>query len=321
MRTLNPAVIAFAILMSWCSTALAQTGGTASSLGGVVTNVGNSFGPAVMFLLTGGCLLVGVFFVGSGLVRMIDISGGREGTGKDAMFRLVGGGLLTAMPYVAFSAAATLFGDSPSSFSPNGVVEGATEACLTPAGGTPPMICVARNVANNLARPAISVVVGLAYVTGLWLIASALHKVAISQGQGGHQEGKGWVPRLVFGAVLTQLAPFISAIAGTLGYGAGVMGGQGLQPVAAPSLSWTGASSATISEFTELFANLSIICVMFGALAVWRGISKLRGHAEGTERDGIGGGMTHIVGGVMLANAQTTICLVARTFFGVGFCN
>ncbi len=316
MRNFNPAIIAFAILISWSSGAMAQTG----SLGGVVTGLGNGFGPSVMFLLTAGSLLLGVFFVGSGLTRLIDISGGREGTGKDAFMRIVGGGMLTALPYMAFSVAATLFGDNPGSFSPNGVVEGTTESCLTAAGTSPPMTCVAKNVANNLARPTISVVVGLAYVSGLWLIATALHKIAISQGQGGQHESKGWLPRLIFGSLLTQLAPFISAIAGTLGYGAGVLTGQGLQPVAAPSLSWTGAGSATISEFTELFSNLSIICVMFGALSVWRGISKLRGHAEGSEREGIGMGMTHIIGGVMLANAQATLCFVAKTFLGTGFC-
>ena len=286
----------------------------------MITSLGTDLAAPVSTLLMAGSLLLGIFLIGTGLMRMVDIGGGREGTAKDSLFRMMGGAVLSALPFMAMGIGATLFGGNPEGFNPSGITAPDPSACLSTSGSGVPLTCVAKNIANNLAKPATSVLMGLAYLSGLFLIATALHKLATSQGQGHHQEAKVWAPRLLFGGLLTQMPPFIASIARTLGYDTSVVGASGMTQVASPSLSMGGSSSIS-GDMTELLGHIFVICMMFGVLAVWRGIGKLRGYAEGTEREGVGAGVTHIVGGVLLANAQFTICAVSRTFVGSSFCS
>jgi hypothetical protein len=293
------------------------------TVGGMFTQVGNEFRNILPDLVLAGSLLLSVFLVATGLARLVEMSnGGRDGLGKDATMRLLGGGFLASVPLMLGSISSTFFGQRLDGWGSAGIQAASPNTCFVPTGGGIPFGCVAENIAINVAKPGTLVLFGLAFVAGAYLVASGLYKLAVSQGQGNQTEAKTWLPRVIFGALLAQLPPLIGTIAFTLGYSSSIINVSGLQQVAAPSLSIPGPTGMSSVELNSLLGNIFMICVLFGVLAVWRGISKLRSFSEGQDREGIGMAMTHIVGGVMLTNVKMTICFVMGTFMGngLGFC-
>ena len=293
------------------------------TVGGMFTQVGNEFGRILPDLVLAASLLLSVFLVATGLARLVEMSnGGREGLGKDASMRLLGGGFLASVPLMLGSISTTFFGQKLDGWGSADIQAATPNACFVPTGGGIPFGCVAENIAMNVAKPGTLVLFGLAFVAGTYLVASGLYKLAVSQGQGNQAEAKTWLPRVIFGALLAQIPPLIGTIAFTLGYSSSIINVSGLQQVAAPSLSIPGPNGMSSVELNSMLGNIFMICVLFGVLAVWRGIAKLRSFSEGQEREGIGMAMTHIVGGVMLTNVKMTICFVMGTFMGngMGFC-
>lgn len=310
-----------AAVFLWSGSAYAQ--GSAQNVGDMITRVGDEFGRILPDLIWTGCLLVAVFLVATGLGRLIEMSNsGRDGMGKDVLLRLFGGGFLAGLPFMVGNVASTFYDRRLDGWGSAGINAENPNACMTPAGGSIPFSCVAENIALNVAKPGTLVLFGLAFVAGTYLVGSGFYKLAVSQAQGNNAEAKAWMPRVVFGAVLSQLPPLIAAVAITLGYGNSVITSNGLQQVAGPSLSISGPGGMSPMEMNSLLGNIFLICVFFGVLSVWRGLSKLRSYAEGAEREGVGMAMTHILGGVMLVNIKTTICFVVMTFMGngMGFC-
>jgi uncharacterized membrane protein HdeD (DUF308 family) len=72
-----------------------------------------------------------------------------------------------------------------------------------------------------------------------------------------------------------------------------------------------------MQNFNSLMNSLFVILVMFGTLAIIRGlvivkqVSENKGHGRT-----MGSAATHLIAGVLMMNMNWTICVVSRTFLG-----
>lgn len=292
------------------------------TLGGVIRNVGEDIWRPVMLLFGAGSILGGLFLVSTALLRMAQ-NVGREGESmKDPILRLAGGGFLFGFmdtiqmgPATLWGAASSAIGLTPATTTPSGVQD-----CLGANGG---VTCMAANFSGNVVPVFMSVAFSLAFVWGAWMVVTAIHSIATSGERGGRQEGKPGA-RLLFGAIMCQLALFSESISRTLGFNRPIVNGVEGMTADLSMLSYVPPTNfGMLSPFAQLIGHVFIIMAMFGIIAIWRGISFLKADADGSQRGVVGAGVTHLIGGALLLNSKATTCFMMNTVLGnsLGFCN
>lgn len=299
---------------------------SSQTLGGVFSNVGDNLWQPFLLLIVAIAYLVGFGLLTSGLVRLRDASGREGGTLGDGLGRLAGAAFLICLPDLMGAGLMTLYA-SGGAFSATGVAAGGTENCLSSAGAATPLTCVAKNFAVNVVPVAIKVIFGLFFLVGLAIVAHCVHVAATASSQGQRGLPKGWTPKLVLGIVVANIPQLMMAVSGTIGIGDMTVNSSGFNS-GSSLLSYTGGSGAisVLASYADLIKWVFQILILFGVVAVARGISFLKAHADGGQQGGMGAGLTHIVGGVLLANSKFTVCVVVNTLFGfsagttMGFC-
>lgn len=325
---LTPSLFAALAVMAPVA-AQAQTTGTLGGLVGIT--IDNLWEPFWIVLL-GSAFLLGVWLVATGLSRLRDIGGSHghaQGQAMDGITRIVGGALLVALPDTMNAGIMTFYGNitGHAMNSANGQV-GGVNSCLATTGGVAgsTLTCVAHNVASNLVPVFIEVSFGLLYLIGAAMILHALYTLATSHAAGHRQIPKGWVARIVIGALICNVPHLMSAIETTMGIQNGTILDTGYSQTS-NLLAYNNTSGGVLAEYSQLIGYLFQILVMFGVIAVWRGIFFLRSYAEGTGRATVGQGLTHIIGGVLLTNSKYSTCILMNTFMGaaagaaMGFCS
>jgi hypothetical protein len=288
-----------------------------SSLGNLVGHVADDIWQPFWILLLGGAFILGMWLVATGLGKLREGGHGHHGSGHtEGIARVVGGALLIGLPDTLGYGIGTFY-STVTGHSMGSAAIGGTTDCTTGGGVT----CVAQNVAQNLVPVFVEVSFGLFFLFGAYLIASAIHELATSHAAGHKQGAKGALTRAFMGALCCNIPYLFSAIEGTLGITGGSIITSGFD-TSSSMLSYSGGSSSVLANYSQLIGFVFQILVMFGVMSVWKGITYLRAYAEGNERGGAGPGLTHVVGGALLANAKYTTCVVATTFIGnsLGFC-
>lgn len=143
---------------------------------------------------------------------------------------------------------------------------------------------------------------GFAFIIGIALIASSFFKFA-KVGSGQSQETIGQaLTVLVVGVLMVSLASFIDATEATLGIGEN----------ANSLLSYVQNKNG--ADYKSAVEAAFLILKPFGFIAVFRGVLLFKDAAERRGDATPGKAMTHIVGGVVLANAGWGVCTLAATF-------
>lgn len=161
-------------------------------------------------------------------------------------------------------------------------------------------------VASNV--PAVETLVkAAAFVMGLIFIAVSLAKFSrIGQDRGAQDSVGGAIAGLTVGAMLCALPTMMDVGASTLGVGDN-------QSILAYAGSLSGGAS-----LAEAVKTAFIILVPFGWIALIRGLMVMKTAVEnpsaGGRGQGFGTGITFVVGGILLANAGWSVCMLTATF-------
>ena len=309
---------ASAAAASWAGPAAAAQS-TGLTLGDMVAGIAADIWAPFWILTMGLSLLVGLYLVAMGIFKLRDIGGHGQSTALDGLLRICGGAFLVALPDTLNIGLMSFYGavTGHPMTSANAAV-GAVDDCIS--GANAGLTCVAKNVATNLVPVFVEVSFGLMFLVGALMVFQALHGLATSHATGHHRMPDGWSSNLIWGILLCNTPHLLTLIATTLGITSATVGDSGGLNNAGGMLAYTAPANATVlASYASLIGYLFQIFVMFGVLAVWKGIVYLRAYASGQERGGMGPGMTHILGGVLLANAKFATCIVVNTFFGNGF--
>ena len=295
---------------------MAQSGNTLGAMvGSFADNIWNPF----WITLLGLGFLAGLWLVATGLGKFKD-TGGHGSSHMDGLLRIIGGAFLLAIPNSIGIGIQTLYGGVGNhTLTGSNAPVGAVQDCLSSGGG---ITCVAQNVALNLVPAFVEVCFAILGLIGAIMIVQTIYSVATSAASGHHQPPKGWLTKIVIGILMSNIPYLFYLIQNTMGENSGTIGMNGFNR-SSPMLAYVAnTSNATLQQYQALIGWVFYILVMFGVISVWRGITQIKSFADGSERSGMGSGITHIIAGVMLANAKWTTCIVVTTMFGqnFGFC-
>lgn len=299
--------------------AVAQVAGT---VGESVTGLRGA-ARAIQPVLVGAIFIAGVIMLGSGLMRLSAIGMARGEPDRSdvlaAMLRLAGGTLLVGLPTFLMMTQTTVFNRDVVMWSEPGA--GSVNRCVG-AGGN--LLCVVRNLENNLVGIVLDFVNLLAILIAIWFAYTAVR--ALVRGADGSHAGQvnPWV-RLLLAAAFANFPIFITNLATTLGappnMGIGAVG-ELIRTNDMLLYNVIGGQSMAAESASRLFAALLSLLAAFGVIAVFRGLWMFKRAAEQAADGATGAGFTHVIGGTLLINMQWTICIVSRTVFGQdwGFC-
>lgn len=322
MRSVILFVLAAAATLFLPFDAIAQNAGDIGSvLGRTRTNI-----QPLITLIVAMAYLVGFILIFNGLMKLKE-SEGQTKSYADGGMRIFAGALFVALPSTIGVGIGTLFGDgSTGIYQSTGVGAGQVQQCLFSGGQTDTLSCMINNIKINVLPVGMDVVYLLVVLWGLYLVFSSLYKMAKMQAQGGGQEARGWLGGFVIGIILVNLPRLMVAIQETLGITSGVISSSGFVGVGSSLLSYRGSETVgVLAQYSSLVSGVMAILPLFGVIAVVRGMAIIKAYSDGGSKEkSLGSGLTHIFGGVMLANAKWTICVVLNTLVGggeiTGFC-
>lgn len=305
-----------------------------------------------------------LFFSGLGKLAQISQQGNNEGSAA-ALVKLVMGIMLFALPDMAGIGMQSMFGtgienifggkselaaisqqlDLDTGSGSGGLAAGQSlmQQALSYAGSPMPpedclaklegVTCMARNLAKNAVPMGIYAIYTICFLAGFAMFASCLWAVSKAYGQGGGHQGlpPGFWTKFAVALLLINSPLLIMTFATTLQGHGGVLSITGFDAGSSfLSYSFSQTQSATntsaqLQKFAELIGYVFVILAFFGVWAFFKGIFMVKASAEGKSQGTMGGGMVFMVGGVLLANAKISTCMVMYTFGGMGmtfgFCN
>lgn len=333
-RTAALAALTLLLLLAAAGPASADLGGDGSgsavmnTVGGMISALAKNITGPFSLLITGLGFLLGMGLIGSGLMKLAHAGDSHKAAVPDGFSRIAGGSALIGLPPMISAGVKSFYGSSVGSVtSDSTVLLSTTVDCMTAAGQGVALTCVAKNVALNVAPVFWSVLFGIAFLVGAATIAGALYGAATSHSTGQRMMPKGWAGKLILGCLLCNFPALFVAVESTMGISTGTIATSGFIGLSGSSVSSilaykASASAQILQQYAELIGWLFVILSIFGALAFWKGIMCFKALAEGNQQSTMGAGITHIIGGVLLANGKFTVCLVVGTLMGqgLGFC-
>jgi len=290
--------------------------GSARTLGDAIRNL---FDPtkAIETLILGVSFLLGAYLIGTGLLSAARSASERQRGFTDAGLRIAFGAVVAAVPFALGAGLETFWKQSTPDFYGVKTPEvGAPRNCIL-AGGDAGLSCIANNIAINVAPIATFVAVVFAFLAGVSTIAKAIYEIAVARTDGRPGNTQGVATKLIVGILLANIPIFANSILTTLGapifYGLGTTG-----YIIKSNLTYVPDDGGPIAKnFNSLMNSLFVILVMFGTLAIIRGLVIVKQVSENKAYGRtMGSAMTHFIAGVLMMNMNWTICIISRTFLG-----
>jgi hypothetical protein len=305
---------------------------SADGVGGMIYSMASDIANPVGMLLIAGAYLTGFWLAYSGLMAFYRGSNGDHHRYAEGLLKLVGCALLCSLPDTFGVGVATFFG-SNGSYTGNlatAFANHAVQDCTTVSGDAG-ITCVAKNVATNLVPIFVETSFVLMKVLGFCMGGSLIYKLAASQNERGRGLPDGWTVQMGVAFILCNAPSLWAAAETSLGVSNPLItgsGAQGLGQSGPPSMlayTYSGSGAGTLlASYQQLIGWCFVILVMFGIVAMWRGIMQLKAHAEGNKQGGgLGSAFVHIIAGVILANGKYGTCLAMTSIIGqgLGFCS
>lgn len=311
--------IGFAVLLAL---ALPDTAAAAPTIGASLSIFAQVIGPLIT-LTAVMSTVVGAYLLFNGLKSFADASSSRgQVTFNDGFAKLIGAVLLISIPETLGIGVTSLFGATYDTRVYDGSYEyGGVTSCIS--GGGMILSCMANNIATNVVPVFLKVAFALMFLSGAALAAQTIYKMATQHGNGQRGHERGLVLKLLIAIVLANSPVFLGQMSETFGITGGTLSAIGTINSSSSLLAYN-APAGMLSQYASLIASLFRIFVMFGVIAVWRGLFLLKAGAEGSQQGAAGAGAWHIIGGVFLVNIKFTVCLVLNTTAGgggtMGFC-
>ena len=141
----------------------------------------------------------------------------------------------------------------------------------------------------------------IAFICGLALVAASMFKF-VRLGSGNPQERvSGAIMTFVVGIILIQSWQFLQASENT-------------RSVSSATISYGKLAGKT--RLDDLLPIIFNILIPIGFISFLRGLFMLKSSADGGQQATVGMALTHVIAGVLLINAQWSVCTVANS---VGF--
>jgi hypothetical protein len=301
----------------------------------------------VLLLIGAASLAAGIYLMGKGLMKMVEASSDRgSATLGSAFLMLFSATLLIALPDAAGVGVTSIFGSnnflgtnsldqvqqaldtgpsgkasSLASYFSGAATVATPDDCLSSKEAT---VCMAKNLALNVAPIATIAVFLVAFVWGLWLFASSLLAVAKAN------PGQGMPPGIAskfIGSALLMNSPFLFQIMAATIFGGSLttIDDQGLVEKSS-LLSYSTSMSGALDRYEELVGYVFVILALFGAVAFVKGVFMLISAGEGNNKATYGHALVFIIAGVLLANSKASTCMAlttvgAQAYNGLGFCS
>ena len=261
-------------------------------------------------ILGSAAFLGGFWLIASGLIKLREDQI-RHGHGStDGVLKILGGSALLSVGTFLGVGLRTVYGTITTGHaSLLGSSPGAVQDCMSTGYS-----CVAQNISNNVVPVFIDSSFGIAYITGGFIIITQLHRVASAYAQGRPDFPKGFIFKFIIGFIICNLPHLFTLLQHTIGTTNGVIGESG--EAVYSSLQYA-SSSSSLQKYFELINYLFKIFVVFGLIAVWRGIHILKALSDGhNQQKTVSGAIVHIVAGTCLVNAKWSTCTIVATAWG-----
>lgn len=287
----------------------------ASTIGGIFQEFGNSvFGKGVFYLINSTIILCGMFLVGWGVYSLKDVGDrSQQSVFLGSLSKMFFGSVMFQIGKFTGVGLMSIFNNN-SYYSADGIADpGETLNC---SSSSAMLECISRNLANNIVPAGYDLIMTLAFFYGVYIVGTTLYKMANHYGHGHrNSQEKGLLWKIIIGIVIINLPQLMGIFGTTLGISDNILGNPTYNPNAS-SLSYNPSGSGAFEQYANIMPNVFRIMVFFGLLAVIRGIFLLRAAAEGNNGGGqnpMGSGITHIIGGLLLANLKWTITVIFST--------
>jgi hypothetical protein len=302
----------------------------ADGLGGLVYSAAQDIANPVGLLIIALAYLVGFWGMASGLMSLVKASNGDHHRLAEGLLKIIGSAFLCALPDTCGVGLATFMSDG--FYGGNLTTAFANHAVMdcTVSTGAAGITCMAKNIGMNLVPVFTEACFVLMYVCGVTIVCTQIYKAMMSANErGGRGIPEGFVTKLSIGFLICNVPSLIERLETTLGYGSPMItatGAQGLGQSTPPSLlayTYSGTNGLGIlSTYQELLGWCFTILVMFGIIAICRGLLQLKDLTDGKRGEGYGGAFTSIIFGCLLANGKASTCLIMTTMLGngLGFC-
>ncbi|NDV52866.1 hypothetical protein [Salipiger sp. PrR003] len=296
---------------------------SSSTLGGMFCVLQESTVAQVITFVMAACFVIGIYLFARALMQLMKVSdnqGGAPNALSGSLLTLAAGTFLVAMPSTLMMGLATAgfggmwdFGIQDSVGAANGAL------------GADSIMALAGNFALNAAGPLSTLVMGISVLLGIVLVGNAMVGLANLNNPQARQQTFGAIAaKFTVGIALVNIFLVMEVIGASFGLPSQDVSHFTGITLTAMSYATDAGSSALDSEARYLLimqvAFLSLI--PFGLIAFVRGLLILKDTADGGKQASLGSGLTHIVGGVALVNAQPVSCAVMATLMGGGgaFC-
>lgn len=333
-------------------------GGTGNSIGEKLQQALNSSSGPIFIAIAAIGWLAGLYLFFSGLQKLAQAGehGGRSEGAASGMIRLVMGIMLFALPDIAGIGMQSMFGvgihnifggaselaqisqqlDLETGSGSGALSSGQSllsqaiglagtpqtpEDCYAAATG---ITCMAKNIAKNAIPMGIYTIYTICFLAGLAMFASVLWTVSKAYGQSSQGLPQGIWTKAAVALLLINSPLLIMTFATTLQGHGGVLTIEGFD-AGSNFLSYSfqqtqqaSNTSAQLQRFAELIGYVLVILAFFGVWAFFKGIFMVKATAEGKSQGTMGGGFVFMVGGVLLANAKISTCMILYTFGGSG---
>jgi hypothetical protein len=350
--------IALAMSSATAAFAQAAGGGTGNSIGEKLQQALNSSSGPLFIGIAAVGWIAGLYLFFSGLHKLSQASesGGRGDGAGSGMIRLAMGIMLFALPDIAGIGMQSMFGVGVSNIfggaselaqisqqldletgSGSGAMSAGNSLLSQAIGnaGTPQtpddcyaaatgITCMAKNIAKNAIPMGIYAIYTICFLAGLAMFASCLWTASKAYGQSSQGLPPGFWTKAAVALLLINSPLLIMTFATTLQGQGGVLTIQGFD-AGSNFLSYSfqqtqqaSNTSAQLQKFAELIGYVMVILAFFGVWAFFKGIFMVKATAEGKSQGTMGGGFVFMVGGVLLANAKISTCMILYTFGGTG---
>jgi hypothetical protein len=296
--------------------------GEVKTLGDIFCTFQESTLSPVILLIFGASFIGGVFLFWRGLAKLIEVADSKgQTTLSMALLPLASGSFLVALPAVIIVGIGSIFGgttawnfDRRTSVG-SGSVKGDD------------FLAMVGNFAVNAAGPLATLVMGVAVVIGIVLVASSMFGLAkMSNPNAQSEKFSAIATKFFIGVCLINIFAIMQAISSSFGIdGRGILvGGSDFIDITNSALKYqTAANEAkTVDDRFKNVVNLAFMALIpFGLIAFVRGLLILKDSTSGSQQPNVGGGFTHILGGIALINAEVVSCAVMKTLAGgAAFC-
>jgi hypothetical protein len=275
----------------------------AQTLGDVICSANQNLAPFA-HIYSGIAYIVAAILAIKGVMLLVKHASGNESQVVKAVAHLVGAGALGALPFFVSELQASL----------HIAVGAGGGACKSgnSGGKAADLSTMITQFVQNIYNPMFSLVSGISYIVGLFLIVRGLIKGAKTGSDPREAAPHAVAANLVVGAILVSIGGMLPTMMQTL-FGSPTPSSSAQQFAISYTSNLAGAGVDASGAASTIAAILQFVQII-GVIGFLRGWLILRKAVEGGGQATVPQGLSHIIGGTMAINIVGMLTLIDTTF-------